>query len=232
MKASAARELFTRVARRYDALNRVLTCGIDVMWRRRALATLVPAPGRLLDLATGTGDLVLGALRRFPQVRVTGLDLTPAMLAIARRRVEAVGGAARVAFVEGDATHLPFGAAAFDAVTCAFGFRNFPDPAAALAEAARVLTPGGTLLVLEFFRRDAASWGARFTDAWLRLGARLFAPGARADYAYLRASMAKTLSADEFTACAEAVGFTRVQTAFYRPACQLLRFQRKDTVSS
>ncbi len=223
MQRQNIRALFTRVARHYDALNRVLTCGLDLMWRRRALATLAPAPARLLDLATGTGDLVLGAARRFPQVRVTGLDLTPAMLAIARRRVEAADCAARVTFVEGDAAHLPFEAASFDAVTCAFGFRNFPDPAAALAEVARVLVPGGTLLVLEFFRRDAASWGARFTDAWLRLGARLFAPGARADYAYLRTSMAQTLSADEFTACAEAAGFTLVQSAFFRPACQFLR---------
>ena len=136
------RRLFTRIAGRYDLLNRALTFGLDLSWRRRALA-LLEAPTRVLDLATGTGDLALGFARRFPRARVTGLDLTPAMLAIARRRIARAGCAARVAFMEGDATRLPFPDGAFDTVTCAFGFRNFPDPAAALAETARVLVQIG-----------------------------------------------------------------------------------------
>lgn len=218
------RRLFTRIAGRYDLLNRALTFGIDLSWRRRALAML-EAPTLVLDLATGTGDLALGLVRRFPHAQVTGLDLTPAMLEIARRRISRAGCAARVAFLEGDATRLPFPDAAFDAVTCAFGFRNFPDPAVALAEAARVLVPGGTLLVLEFFRLESpfCAWA---TAGWLRLVAPLLARGTRADYAYLCTSIARMCSARTFTTWAHACGLSVEREAFYLPACHCLRFRK------
>lgn len=224
------RRLFTRIAGRYDLLNRALTFGLDLSWRRRALA-LLEAPTRVLDLATGTGDLALGLARRFPRARVTGLDLTPAMLAIARRRIARAGCAARVAFMEGDATRLPFADGAFDTVTCAFGFRNFPDPAAALAEAARVLVPGGTLLVLEFFR-PASRVCAAATSAWLRLVAPLAAaPGTRADYAYLRTSIARMCPASAFAGWARAVGLSLSRAAFYLPACHCLVFRKDGAVA-
>ncbi len=219
------RRLFTRIAGRYDLLNRALTFGLDLSWRRRALA-LLEAPTRVLDLATGTGDLALGLARRFPRARVTGLDLTPAMLAIARRRIARAGCAARVAFMEGDATRLPFADAAFDTVTCAFGFRNFPDPAAALAETARVLVPGGTLLVLEFFRLESpfCAWA---TAGWLRLVAPLLARGTRADYAYLRTSIARMCSARTFASWAHDLGLSISREAFYLPACHCLKFRKE-----
>lgn len=217
------RGLFTRIAGRYDALNRVLTCGLDVTWRRRALAWLAP-PARVLDLATGTGDLALALARRFPRARVTGLDLTPAMLAVARRRAARAGVGRRVALVEGRADALPFPDGAFDAVTCAFGFRNFPDPKAALAEAARVLAPGGALLVLEFFRPGSRLCGWA-TSAWLRLVAPLAARGARADYAYLRISIARMCPAQTFAAWARAAGFSATRAAFFLPACHALAFR-------
>ena len=163
------RGLFTRIAGRYDALNRVLTCGLDVTWRRRALAWLAP-PARVLDLATGTGDLALALARRFPRARVTGLDLTPAMLAVARRRAARAGVGRRVALVEGRADALPFPNGAFDAVTCAFGFRNFPDPKAALAEAARVLAPR---------RRASSRRAARSSSSSSSAPARASADGRR-----------------------------------------------------
>ena len=219
------RRLFTRIAGRYDLLNRALTFGIDLSWRRRALAML-ESPTRVLDLAPGTGDLALGLAHRFPHVRVTGFDLTPAMLEIARRRIARAGCAARVAFLEGDATRLPFPDAAFDAVTCAFGFRNFPDPAVALAEAARVLIPGGTLLVLEFFRLESpfCAWA---TAGWLRLVAPLLARGTRADYAYLRTSIARMCSVRTFASWAQDLGLSISREAFYLPSCHRLKF-RKD----
>lgn len=223
-KADFIRGLFTRIAGRYDALNRALTFGVDVTWRHRALAML-DEPAHVLDLATGTADLAIGLARRFPSARVTGVDLTPAMLEIGRRKVAAAGVGARVTLVEGNALALAFPDASFNAVTCAFGFRNFPDAGAALAEVARVLRPGGHLLVLEFFRMESrvCAW---VTSQWLRLVTPLLAGGTRADYAYLRRSIEGTLSAAEFMAKAESVGFTVERTVFFRPSCHCLELRK------
>ena len=100
-KAEYVRGLFTRIAGRYDALNRALTFGIDVLWRRRALAMLEDSED-VLDLATGTADLAIGVARRFPAAHVTGVDLTPAMLELGRRKVESAGLTDRVKLAEGN----------------------------------------------------------------------------------------------------------------------------------
>ena len=222
-KVEYVRGLFTRIAGMYDALNHVLTFGIDVIWRRRALAMLADGscPSTVLDLATGTADLAIAAARRFPSAHVTGIDLTPAMLAVGRRKVESAGLADRIALREGNALALDVPDGAYDAVTCAFGFRNFPDPDQALREAARVLRPGGRLLVLELFRMRSRFF-SRFTSIWLRCVASLFARRARNDYAYLRTSIERTLSAAEFQDKARRTGLERVREAFFRPSCHCL----------
>ena len=212
----------------YDRRNRVQSFGLDVIWRRRALARLArvaPSPRQILDLATGTADFALAAARRFPDARVTGVDLTPAMLDVGRCKAAAAGLAARVALEEGDACALACADGSVDAVTCAFGFRNFPDRAAALREAARVLAPGGHLLVLELFRPRFRLLAAA-TAAWMACVARLFARGAREDYAYLRASVETTCSAAAFERLAVDAGFAAVQRIFYLPACSCLLFRR------
>lgn len=226
------RGLFTRIAGRYDVLNRALTFGVDVLWRRRALRMLVrtvPHAVRVLDLATGTADFALGAARVYPQARVTGIDLTPAMLEIGRRKVAKAGMADRVELCEGNAQALGFPDGTFDVATCAFGFRNFPDPEAALGEAARVLKPGGALLVLELFRMRSAFF-AHATSAWLRLAAPLLAGTAKGDYAYLRASVERTLSADDFAAAAARAGFAREGDVFFRPSCHCLILRKYGTM--
>ena len=221
--------MFTRIAGMYDRLNRVQSLGLDVIWRRRALARLARVapspPRRILDLATGTADFALAAARRCPDARVTGVDLTPAMLEVGRRKAAAAGLAARVALEEGDACALACADGSVDAVTCAFGFRNFPDRAAALREAARVLAPDGHLLVLELFRPRFRLLAAA-TAAWMACVARLFARGAREDYAYLRASVETTCSAAAFERLAVDAGFAAVQRIFYLPACSCLLFRR------
>lgn len=127
---------------RYDLLNRLLSFGADLRWRRRAVdLALEKAPRRILDLATGTGDLALMLKERAPGAEVVGADFAPPMLAIARRKAEARG--PEVRFLEADALALPFPDGAFDAVTIAFGFRNFADYEKALRELYRVLAPGG-----------------------------------------------------------------------------------------
>ena len=217
--------VFTRVAGGYDRLNRILSLGLDVTWRRRALARLeragVDGSGGILDIATGTADFAIEAARRFPSVRVTGVDLTPAMLEIGERKVAAAGLSDRVSLREGNATALPFGDSSFDAVLCAFGFRNFPDIPASLAETARILRNGGRLVVLEFFRPRSALLGA-FTSGWLRCLSAMFATGVDSDYAYLRSSISRTCSAAEFEAMAREAGLAAERTEMFLPACSCL----------
>ena len=215
--APRMRGMFTRIAGMYDRLNRAQSLGLDVLWRKRALARLaraVPSPRRILDLATGTADFAIAAARRFPSARVTGVDLTPAMLEVGRRKVEAAGFADRIALEEGNACALACPEGVFDAAVCAFGFRNFPDRAAALREVARALAPGGHLLVLELFRPRFRVLAAA-AAAWMACVARVFAGGARDDYAYLRASIGGTCTVAE-----------AVQRKFFFPACSCILFRR------
>lgn len=141
--------MFSEIAPRYDLLNRLLSLGVDLSWRRRAVAlALERRPRRILDLATGTGDLALLLKEGAPEAQVVGADFAPPMLALARRKAEVRG--VEVDFLEADALALPFPDASFDAVTVAFGFRNFADYQRALQEIHRVLAPGGRLVLLEF----------------------------------------------------------------------------------
>lgn len=145
------REMFDRIVPRYDLMNRLMTGGRDVAWRRLAVREALRGQAgnacHVLDVATGTGDLAI-ALRDAGAVSVAALDFSAPMLAAAARK-DAAAGDHRVAWVEGDAMALPFAGESFDAVTVAFGLRNMPSYPGALQEMARVLRPGGTLVVLE-----------------------------------------------------------------------------------
>lgn len=215
--------LFAHIAARYDRMNRVMSLALDRRWRRLALAAAtLPPSGAVLDLACGTGDLTCEILRRCPEARITGVDLTPEMLALARIKLGAAKG---VRFQTGDAQDLAdFPDGAFGLVTCAFGFRNFPDKAKALAACRRVLATDGELVVLELFRPASRLLGA-IVNVWLAAVARLFAHGVRKEYAYLRCSITGTVSAEEFAMLAEAAGFIPLRRRFLFPAatCMVLR---------
>lgn len=151
-KASRVRGVFSSVAGRYDLMNDAMSLGIHRLWKEAMLDWIAPRPGLdCLDVAGGTGDIAFRLIARMKgQGRVTVLDLTEPMLAEGRRRAASLPHAGQLDWVAGDAMALPFADASFDAYTIAFGIRNVTRPEAALAEALRVLRPGGRLMVLEF----------------------------------------------------------------------------------
>jgi demethylmenaquinone methyltransferase / 2-methoxy-6-polyprenyl-1,4-benzoquinol methylase len=138
------RQMFGAIARRYDLANHTLSCGIDFYWRKRA-TNLVASwhPDKIVDLATGTGDLALELQKKLPDAEVTGVDFLPEMLELARSK-----GVRQT--ILADAMKLPFPDASFDCVTIAFGLRNMENWGGALNEMSRILTRNGHLLVLEF----------------------------------------------------------------------------------
>ena len=147
-------QLFDRIARTYDGLNHGLSLNIDKYWRRQTVAQMKPAR-HVLDVAIGTADLTIEMLRSGKAEEVAGLDLSDQMMAIGKSKVEKFGskiksGEPKVTFVHGNAQEMPFEDASFDAVTCAFGCRNFSNLDAGLKEMFRVLTPGGQVTILEF----------------------------------------------------------------------------------
>lgn len=142
--------MFDNIAPAYDFMNRAMTFGIDRLWRRRAVGMLRRhGTRRILDVATGTADLALLMARRLPQSAVTGVDLSEGMIAVGRRKVDEAGLGSRISLQCADCLALPFPDASFDAVTVAYGVRNFENLAAGYAEMARVLRPGGMLCVIE-----------------------------------------------------------------------------------
>ncbi|GAA5501184.1 demethylmenaquinone methyltransferase [Deinococcus xinjiangensis] len=148
-KGQDVQAMFASIAPSYDLLNRVLSFGVDIFWRKEAAAlALAHDPKRVLDIATGTGDFALELKGRAPQIDLTASDFVPEMLAIAREKAAAKH--LEITFEEGDALKLPYPDASFDAVTCTFGFRNFSDYAQGLAEMWRVLRPNGRAVILEF----------------------------------------------------------------------------------
>jgi len=147
--AAEVRAMFARVAPRYDRANRLLSLGIDSYWRRLAVRVAgLRAGEKVLDVCAGTGDLSLCLARH--DARVTASDFCPEMLDRAAGKAKRLPPAQRPRFLVADSLALPFSSGQFDLVTVAFGVRNLADPVAGLREMARVLRPGGRLLVLEF----------------------------------------------------------------------------------
>ncbi len=203
------RQMFSDIAHRYDLLNRLLSLGQDGRWRRAMVAqAALPEGGRLLDLATGTGDVALLAARRFPRSTIVATDLTPRMVELAREKE----GAERVRWGVADAISLPFPDRSFDVVTSAFMLRNVPDVRRAFAEQWRVLRPGGQSLTLEMCWPDRAPMSVLFHLYFLKwtplLGGLL--SGYREAYTYLPQSVRRFMRPAEVAAVMRDVGFREV----------------------
>lgn len=200
--------MFDQIAGRYDLLNRLMSMGIDRSWRRKTVAAMaLPKRARVLDLATGTGDLALMIARLHADAHVVGSDPSIRMLEVGTEKVKRAGLEGRVELREGDAQALPFAADSFDACCIAFGIRNVPDRGAALAEMARVTKPGGRVAILELSEPHVGvlSPFARFHVRQVipRLGGML--SGSR-EYRYLQQSIAAFPPSGEFAKQMEAAG--------------------------
>ncbi len=155
-KKKQVENMFDNIAFRYDFLNRFLSAGIDVGWRKKAIKQLVPSmPENILDVATGTGDFALTSFQILKPEKITGIDISEGMLEIGRKKIEKAGLQKNIQLLKGDSEAILFDDYTFDAVTVAFGVRNFENLEKGLAEIRRVLKPGGKLVILEFTKPAA-----------------------------------------------------------------------------
>jgi demethylmenaquinone methyltransferase/2-methoxy-6-polyprenyl-1,4-benzoquinol methylase len=220
---AAVRSMFDRIAPRYDLLNRLLSAGTDVRWRRRAVDFLeLGSPLRVLDLCTGTADLLIEAVSRDPRSSGLGVDLAQAMLTRGARKLERRGCASRARLAGGDGERLPVRSASFDAALVGFGIRNIGDPRQALAEVLRSLRPGGRFVVLEF-SMPAGLLGrlyrTYFTALLPRIGRLVSGDGSA--YSYLPASVQAFPGPQAFAALMQQAGFVsvRIQPLTFGIAC-------------
>lgn len=209
-KKQEVADMFNNISGTYDFLNHFLSFGIDHFWRRRAILALKPhRPQYLLDVATGTGDFALEALERLHPEKVIGVDIAEGMLNIAREKVKKKGLEERFKFMLGDSEALPFADGTFDAVTVAFGVRNFENLEQGLAEICRVLKPGGRAVVLEFSKPRAFPikqlYGFYAHQILPRVG-RLFSKDSRA-YEYLPESVDQFPDGQQFCRILQQAGF-------------------------
>ncbi|HLS11459.1 MAG TPA: bifunctional demethylmenaquinone methyltransferase/2-methoxy-6-polyprenyl-1,4-benzoquinol methylase UbiE [Flavobacteriaceae bacterium] len=149
-KKKQVEKMFDNISENYDGLNRVISFGADVRWRKKVIKQVCNTnPKTVLDIATGTGDLAIQFAEKLPKASITGLDLSEGMLNIARKKIANTNLEQNLEFIKGDSEELPFADNSFEAVTVSFGIRNFEDLEKGLSEIKRILTPGGIFVILE-----------------------------------------------------------------------------------
>ena len=209
-------EMFDNIAPKYDFLNHFLSFGIDKIWRRKAIKILIKhSPSNILDVATGTGDFAIEALKTAAR-QIVGVDISEEMLSFGRAKIEKLGVGKRITLQSGDAEGLGFSDGYFEAVTVAFGVRNFEDLPKGLKELNRVLKPGGMVCILEFSKpvyfpvKQLYSFYSFYILPFL---GRLFSKDNSA-YRYLPESVEKFPDGEAFLNVLKSSGFT--ETRQYR----------------
>lgn len=218
-KKQQVAHMFNSISPQYDFLNHLLSLGIDIHWRKKAIKMLRQnPPATILDIATGTGDFALEAMKLNPK-KIIGLDISDGMLDVGRAKIRSRGWAQTIDMVNGDSENLPFAENNFDAVIVAFGVRNFENLEKGLSEMRRVLKPGGRVVILEFSKpRHIVMqffYGFYFR-AILPLIGRLFSRH-RTAYTYLPESVKAFPDGNDFLAILKKIGFQNT-------SCQPLTF--------
>ncbi len=214
-KKQQVAEMFDKIAFRYDFLNRLLSGGSDIYWRRQAIREVAKYKGNMaiLDVATGTGDMAIMMARYFPQSQLTGVDISSGMLEIGRQKVARLQLDKRIILQIGDSEALPFPDHYFNAITVAFGVRNFENLERGLREMRRVLKPGGQLVVLEFSKPRLPGI-TQVYNLYLRLVAptigRLVSSNREA-YRYLNDSVRAFPEGDDFLQILDDCGYVRTR---------------------
>lgn len=213
-KGRGIRDMFDRIAPRYDLLNRVLSLGIDRRWRKFAVRQLaIPRDGWVLDIATGTGDVALEIARQTdPSIKIVGSDFTQAMLLVGRDKITGSPYRDRIVLANAPCEALPHPDKTFDGVTIAFGIRNVVDREQGLREMARVLKPGGRAVILEFAAPRNGFFRAIYYFYFLRvlpwLGGLI---SQRSAYQYLPDSVLEFPDRETFKGMMEDAGFSDVR---------------------
>jgi demethylmenaquinone methyltransferase/2-methoxy-6-polyprenyl-1,4-benzoquinol methylase len=209
--------MFDDIAVRYDFLNRFLSAGIDITWRKKALRELLSLqPKKILDVATGTADVAIMASDILKPEKITGIDISDGMLEIGRTKIAKLDLSNKIELLNGDSASIPFADNSFDAVTVAFGVRNFEYLERGLSEIKRVLKPGGKLVVLEFSKPKVAGvkW---FYNLYMKVVApnmgKLFSKNRNA-YKYLDESIKKFPEGKNFVNILDEIGYTKT---YYKP---------------
>jgi demethylmenaquinone methyltransferase/2-methoxy-6-polyprenyl-1,4-benzoquinol methylase len=228
-EASKMREgsgaMFDGIAHRYDLVNRVISLGIDQSWRKKTVRSLELKPGaRVLDLATGTGDLAIMVSRMHPDVTLVGVDPSEKMLEVGQKKLVEAGLSQRIELQVGDAQALKFPDNSFDGLCIAFGIRNVPDRLQGLREMARVTKPGVRVAILELSEPRGGVLGplARFHVHSVVPAVGALLSGGAKEYRYLQKSIAAFPPAAEFEAMMVEAGMRVVaSTALTFGVCQL-----------
>jgi demethylmenaquinone methyltransferase / 2-methoxy-6-polyprenyl-1,4-benzoquinol methylase len=210
-KKQQVAHMFDRIAFRYDFLNRFLSGGIDIYWRKRTIRELMaaPPPRLILDVATGTADMAIMMSRYLSPEKITGIDISTGMLEVGRQKIARLKLEGTVELYTGDSEAILFPDNSFDAITVAFGVRNFENLEKGLQEMLRVLKPGGRLVVLEFSQPKKAGFRQLY-----ELYLRLIAPGigrllskSREAYAYLNESVKAFPEGEDFVRILDKNGY-------------------------